>query len=306
MPLRLGVGIRWLLRPNWRSKDAACNRFTFTPGFIAAAGYGGSVGTQQAFMSQSAIDAIESLVNPNLSTLIPMIPGVTDPVYDGTLATVYFDGATLPGQDGNPGSLKLELETQENNRIKFTFWAVDGVAKGFARVDLPLSAPKDTVVTIHDLVLTGEFAINGLEMTVENAAVSESKIEFSINNFPDAAGKPFKNQVRDGIVLGVNSAVGPLLTDILKGVGGSFSIPGVLGTAPTSVQYDLSNIATSTQGLTATISTDMQGASSGAGLERQTIPPARRRLRNRAGTSTRYSATTWPTRCSTASGQQAR
>ena len=225
--------------------DGAKNRFVYHHGFVVAPRYGRGETLADAAMSEELLDLVAEKISPLIPSLI-QIGAQAEPVADPLAHKIYFDGATLPGQDGNPGSMVVTLDSREG-ALRTTLGATgDLVAR--AHVDNWVLDDTHITATASDLFVdaTASFGGGGLAASVDDLTVDFSNFDLEIGSIPGWLPGLFVEAAKSVIGRVIKGRVGPIVTDVLASVGGDYpltSVPCLELPEPFVLTYRLAAIA---------------------------------------------------------------
>jgi hypothetical protein len=225
--------------------DVAGNRFVHSHAFAVAPRFGGAETATRVAASEELLDLVTEKLSPLLPTLID-VPAQADPIADPLAHRIFFDGATLPGQDGNPGSIQVALDSHAGELRAVTTTAGDLIAR--AHVDNWVMSDTHIVATASDLFVdaTVEFGAGGMSPDVTDLTVDFSNFDLAIGSIPGWIPGLLVEAAQGIIGRVLKGRIGPIVGDALGSVAGDFQL-SLVGecidlTTPFTLSYRLGGI----------------------------------------------------------------
>lgn len=243
--------------------DAACIEFPSTMSVIGAPSLEGK-GRNIVRAASSSLSLVAQAVTPKLPEIIK-VTGAGSPVKKAYGYTVYFDGATMPGQqftlssERNPGAMSIQLIPKAGGLfVVLKATSGDLVAQG--RVGL--TSLNRATMHVSNFYVGGDVTFQGTKVNVKVTQIG-GDFKFDIDNYPDWIGSFFTDQIKESSTAAIEQKLPGLLESSLLGLQGDVPIPAMPGAKPTGqpkLHYDLKSVEGRADSLVIEVETSLKGA----------------------------------------------
>ncbi len=219
--------------------DVAGNRFVYSHGYLAAPRFGGGENLTSVAVAEELLDLIAAKISPLIPSIVVVGP-VAEPIADPLAHRIFFDGATLPGQNGNPGSITVSLDSLQG-AVRTTL-STEGDLVARAHVDNWILSDTQIVATASDLFVdaSASFSGNGLTAVVDELTIDFSNFDLQIGSIPGWIPGLFVEASKGILGRVIKGRVGPLVGQALGSVDGDFQLDLVLGCLELQTPFTLS------------------------------------------------------------------
>jgi hypothetical protein len=207
--------------------DAAGNVFRYSHSFVAAPRFGRAESLVNVGVSEELLDLLAAKLSPLLPSII-QLPARPDPIADPLAHRIFFDGATLPGQDDNPGSIAISLDSHAGSVHATTRATGDLIAR--AHVDNWVLSDTHITATARDLSFDATVAFpRGADPRVTDLAIDFSSFDLQSGSIVGWLAGLFVEATKGILGDVIKGHVGPILGDVLGAVQGDYRLDLVLG-----------------------------------------------------------------------------
>lgn len=215
IPSRFGVNIVELA-----ATDAAGNAFRAPRSFMAATSYSGAAQNAVVSLDNTALAFLASVITPTLPEHV-QVPAMDGPIGSDLGHDLFFDGATLPGQDGNPGQMELHLRAVGDQlEVKYL---VTGTAIAHGHIDGLLESVATVGIVDPQVTIMLEFE-GGLASRVTDIEVTDGGVELNLTGILGIVEDLFIARVRSEVELRLEKLAPTLVAAVLTGLDGELMV----------------------------------------------------------------------------------
>lgn len=232
-------------------EDAAGNRFSHSHAYLAATRFGRGPARTALRLEQGALDTLSTRLDPLLPVLV-RVSGEEWPIDRQMGHDIYFDGATLPAQDGNPGHCRLRMRPAPG--ALHVIFQAEGATIVRGRLDGWLSRGAYRAIFRDlrvELVLGFTSTGEGVEGIVRDVLVSDGGVSLDVHGLPDWFEQWFEDGLHESLAGPIETSVGPLVHRILQAVQGvtAIEISALGDEIPMDLTFDLTDVSVDGQGV---------------------------------------------------------
>jgi hypothetical protein len=246
-PARFGVNVLVV-----KVVDRADNVFTSNFALLAAERYTRDAQRSAVRLDQAALAALAAQLGP-LLPLVVRIPTSSAVVASKLGNDLYIDRIRLPGQDGNPGSMSVTLESRDGSaylRVVSTGdlrvdgrldWLIGGVSNYVAR----LSRPRFEMTASFTMTAAGP------EVQVLSLDIGDSGVDVEMTSMPDWFINLFSESIKNRLMDSARAKLPVLLRDSLKSLQGrkDVTVTALDRTLDLGLSYRLADVTPTAQRL---------------------------------------------------------